>query len=296
MLLRNKRCPNKPWDPNLTIAEVQRSPHRALRWLYRRLTAAQRGLPQVYIAGVKKGGTTSLFAYLTAHPQVLPPFRKEVKFFLYMYDLGERWYRANFPLQRHLAGRLTVDATPNYLFDPFFAQRLMALNPQARLIVLLRDPVRRTLSHYFQNRARGLEPLPLAEALKAEPRRLAGEVERMRADVCHSPWKYHRFAYVGESLYAEQLERLWEHVPREQTLVLRSEDLFADPGATLREVERFLGLPPWEPEAYPAFKKGQYRLTAEEEAVAERLRAFFRPHNKRLYALLGREMGWDETP
>ncbi len=286
-------CPGKPWDPNLLPGEIRRSPRRALSWIYRRMTAPARGLPQVYIAGAKKGGTTSLFYYLLEHPRVLPPFRKEVKFFLYMYDLGLGWYRANFPFRRRLRTHVTLDATPSYLAHPTFGKQWRATNPTAKIIVLLRDPVARTLSHYFQNVHRGLEPLSLEEALEAEEQRLAGEVERILQDPCHDPWRYHRFGYLTESRYIEHLERLWPHVPPEQLLVLRSEDLFQNPAQTLAQVAAFLGLEPWQPREYKIYKKGAYDFAAVSPRVRENLRAYFRPYNQRLYAALGRDMGWE---
>ncbi len=285
-------CARKLWDPNLTWGEVRRSPTRVIRWLMRRFTARWRGLPQVYIAGVKKGGTTSLFHYLIAHPKVLPPFRKEVKFFLYMYRLGPRWYQANFPFRSQLNTHLTLDATPNYLFDPFFAQRVARLNPQAKFIVLLRDPVRRALSHYFQNRRRGLEPLSLSEALRAEEQRLRTDLARHRADPCHPLTLYHRYGYQAEGRYAEQLERLWRYIPRAQTLVLRSETFFANPAAVLAEIGAFLGLEPWSV-TFKVYKEGTYSLQEVPAAIRERLRAYFRPHNERLFALLGRDLEWE---
>ncbi len=293
MLFRNRRCPNKPWDPNLLWSEIRRSWRYAADWIYRRLTARWRGLPQVYIAGVKRGGTSSLFRYLMEHPRARYPFRqrKEIKFYIYMYDLGLNWYRAYFPYRWDLRTHFTVDATPSYLPHPLFPARVMAVTPRARLILLLRDPVQRTISHYFHNRRRGLEPLSLEEALAAEEERLAGEWERMHQDPCHSPWRYHRFGYVTESRYAEHLERLWQHVPREQTLVLRSEDLFEQPQATLDRIAAFLDIEPWRPQLR-VYNRGDYTQPVP-DALRARLRAYFRPYNQRLYELLGRDLGWD---
>ncbi len=290
-----RECSQKFWDPNLTWSEIKRSPLRTLRWLFRRGTALWRGLPQVYIAGVKKGGTTSLFYYLLAHPQILPPFRKEVKFFLYMYTLGLKWYQANFPFQKQLRTHLTLDATPNYLYDPFFAERVNLVNPQAKFIVLLRDPVRRALSHYFQNRQRKLEPLPLAEALRVEEKRLEADLTQHQQDPCHPLTAFHRFGYKAEGRYAEQLERLWRHIPREQTLVLRSEDLFTHPSTVLHQVAVFLGLSPlsWL-SSFKAYKKGSYSPREVPSEILRELRIYFRPHNQRLYELLERDMGWED--
>ena len=65
---------------------------------YRELTSKDRVLPNFIIIGVQKGGTTSLFRYLTKHPDVIPGYKKEVKFFDGNYQNGIDWYRYNFPL------------------------------------------------------------------------------------------------------------------------------------------------------------------------------------------------------
>ncbi len=292
-MFRKRNCPNKPWDPNLLWSEIRRSYRYALEWVYRRLTARWRGLPQVYIIGVKRGGTSSLFWYLLEHPWALPPFRlrKEIKFYIYMYDLGPQWYRAYFPYKSRLRqGYFTLDATPSYFPHPPFPERVMQLTPRARMILLLRNPVIRTISHYFHNRRRGLEPLSLEEALKAEPQRLAGEVEAMERDPCHDPWKYHRFGYLTESRYIEHLERLWQAVPKEQVFILRSEELFQRPEITLRRIADFLGIPPWKPHLR-VYNQGVYASDVPTR-IRHWLEAYFRPYNERLYEALGWEQGW----
>ncbi|NPA27309.1 MAG: sulfotransferase domain-containing protein [Chloroflexi bacterium] len=293
MVFRNSRCPNKPWDPNLIRSEIRRSLRYSLEWVYRRLTARWRGLPQVYIAGVKRAGTSSLFRYLMEHPRARYPFRqrKEIKFYIYMYDLGPSWYRAYFPFQRELQTHFTVDATPSYLMSPLFPERFMTLTPHAKIILLLRNPVQRTLSHYFHNRRRGLEPLSLEEALQAEEQRLAGEQERMLRDPCYVPWRYHRLGYLTESRYVEHLRRLWKHVPREQTLVLRSEDFFEQPQRLLDQIADFLNIEPWQPNL-KVYNQGQYDQPVPQRVRAQ-LQAYFRPYNQALYELLGRDLGWN---
>lgn len=286
------KCAGKPWDPNLRLAEVRRSPRRTAQWVYRRLTAPWRGLPWIYLAGAKKSGTTSLFHYLVAHPRIFTPFRKEIKFFTYHRYLSKTWYRANFTWKRHLQNAYTLDATPDYLMHPCFARELHQLMPQARIILLLRDPVRRIISHYAQNQQSGIETLPFEEALRQEPARLAGEPEKICRDVCYNPWKYHRFGYLTESRYIEHLERLWQYFPKEQVLILQSEDFFAHPRQAIQKIAAFLAIEPWEAD-FKAFNQGQYQVPSTWQRTLAWLREYFRPYNERLYEALGRDMGWD---
>src|SRR4051812_20031887 len=132
-----------------------KKPLRRVQADYRHLSAPLRGLPSVLIIGAQKSGTTSLSSYLVEHPDMLPSLRKEVHYFSFNYERGVNWYRAHFPYTHHLRrGALTLDATPYYLVHPLVAQRAAQLLPHAKLVVLLRNPVDRALSHY-QHEVRG---------------------------------------------------------------------------------------------------------------------------------------------
>ncbi len=117
-------------------------------WIYRRLTSGSRRLPDFIILGAQRAGTSSLYYYLSQHPQILPAVRKELHFFDDHYRRGLGWYRSQFPT-RGARGTITGEATPYYLSHPHAPARIQRLLPQARLIVLLRNPVERAISHYF---------------------------------------------------------------------------------------------------------------------------------------------------
>jgi len=164
------------------------------------------------------------------------------------------------------------------------------LLPDAKLIALLRDPVRRAYSQYWHERDKGREPLDFEAALEAEPERV-DEVHRRLANGEIAASREHQIhSYVSRGRYAEQLERWLRFYPREQLLVLRFEDLVAEPLAGLNRVLAWLGLPamadarlePRNTRNYPPMRPD----------TAERLRAYFEPWNRRLEALLGQPMGW----
>jgi len=247
-----------------------------------------RSLPDAVILGAQKCGTSSLHWYLTQHSGVIPPLRKEVHYFDVNFERGEHWYRAHFG--RRSEHGLNFDASPYYLFHPLVAERMHALLPHAKLIVLLRDPVRRAYSQYWHERDKGRESLSFEDALKAEPervdaahRKLAnGEIETSREHQIHS--------YVARGRYAEQLERWLARYPREQLLALRFEDLVKDPLAVLNQTLAYLGLPPM-PEARLEARNTRH-YPPMQPATAEMLRESFAAQNRRLEALLGQSMGW----
>jgi hypothetical protein len=217
----------------------------------REASAAARVLPDFLVIGAQKAGTTSLYAYLVAHPDICAAGRKEVHYFDLNHERGPGWYRSMFPLRAAARARalrtgrpqLTGEASPYYLFHPLAPERAAALVPDAKLVVLLRDPVERAWSHYRHEVRAGREPLSFADALDAEPERLAGTVEAIRAGAPPSVWENHRrYSYVARGRYAEQL-RAWLAVfEREQLLVLRAEDLFAAPEQQWRRTLDFLGV------------------------------------------------------
>lgn len=266
-----------------------------------RPTAQTRPLPDYLIVGGQRCGTTSLHHYLIQHPGVLPArFTKGVHWFDVAFDKPESWYRANFPTatrRRAAAARLghpvvTGEASPYYLFHPEVPARTAGVMPDAKIIVVLRDPVGRAWSHYHHERARGFEDLGFEAALDAEESRLAGaEAVLAQPDGHHFSHQHH--SYVARGRYAEQLERWERHVPADQILVLFSTDLEDDTDATMRRVHRHLDLP----EAATATAQRWNRQSNPDlgGAVKARLREAFAPSDTALATRLGRAVPWADA-
>lgn len=251
----------------------------------RQLTARLRATPSFLVIGAQKGGTTSLFDYLAEHPDVAAPRYKEVHYFTRYSDRPLSYYRSSFPR----GDRMTGEASPYYLFHPFVPERVARALPDVKLIAMLRDPVSRAMSHHNHNLAMGLEELPLEEALDAEEARLAG-AEATLARPGGMVAAHRHFSYLARGRYAEQLERWFAHFPREQILILSSEDFFAEPQAGYAETLRFLGLADHDPGAMTARNARAYG--AMPDPLRERLRGRFTADNERLYQLLDRDFGW----
>lgn len=260
--------------------------------------AMQRALPDFVIVGAQKAGTTSLYSYLLQHPQILPAERKEVHFVDLNWPRGERWYRSHFPTFRDLArheggshGRaLTGEASPYYLYHPHTAQRLAEVVPQARIIILLRDPVARAYSHYRHNVRKGEEALSFLEALEREERILPEETAKLVVDPNYRSLAHQLYSYRARGRYAEQLLPFLEHFPHDRILILQSEDLFADPQRIYTQTLGFLDLPSWRLDATRAYNIGRYdRDLIPDEA---RLRKYYEADNLQLSSLVGRSFGW----
>lgn len=258
-----------------------------------------RSRPNFLVLGAMKGGTSSLNYCLRMHPEVhVASGAKETHFFDRHFERGEAWYLKHFPLKadvRHLGARAPiVDSTPYYLFHPVVPERVKRMLPDAMLIVLLRDPVERAISHYHHNIKKAREPLEIEEALRAENQRLAGEVERMMADPSYQSDAHKNFSYIARGLYRDQIEAWLRHFPQERFLFIRSDTFSRETETTFAEVCRFLGV---KPIALPGYKP---RNTGSYDAVSASCRKylqerFFEP-NSRLADLLGREFDFNMPP
>jgi hypothetical protein len=269
-------------------------------------TNAIRLLPDFIIIGAPRAGTSSLFRYLSHHPYVRPALKKEVRFFDRNFRKGVAWYRAHFPSVLHRSyfkwryGRefITGEGSPQYLFHPFAARRAARVLPKAKLIVLLRNPVDRAYSHYHFVRIRRYEPRSFEDAVQAEFDSYEREMQRMLADESYTSAQ-HRPWYVARGIYVDQLREWMSHFPREQFLVLLSEELFEGPEATLERVEDFLNLPNGDPhrfqEIYDATNPGaKRRYPRMQPSTRDRLLDYFGPHNRRLSEFLGLRLPWDK--
>jgi hypothetical protein len=177
---------------------------------------------------------------LCEHRLIAKPLAKEVQFFTSHYDRGESWYRAHFP--RLQPGQQTFESSPYYLFHPYVPRRVATMLPEAKLLVLLRDPSARAYSHYLHSRHLGIENLSFEDALDAEDARMA-EAERLGIESPAGASLHRSFSYKSRGLYAAQLERWLEHVSRNQLMVVKSETYLRDPESVVTDVVTFLGLP-----------------------------------------------------
>lgn len=278
-----------------------RSGYRGALRLTRQNPGRGRLLPDFLVIGAAKSGTTTLYGWLIEHPFVEPATMKEVHYFDYGWFRGEDWYRSHFPLARDRdrvqreRGRpfLTGEASPTYISHPWAPGRLAATLPHARLIVALRNPIDRAYSQFQMSRREGEEPLEsFADAIAAEEERLRPEIERVFTDQRYNSWPIGCWGYLLRSRYAEQIERWLELVPREQFLFVSTETMADQPLRTLHEICDFLDLPRHEPVQLPRFFNARYdAMPAETRAE---LGEYFRPHNERLYELVGVDFGWDE--
>lgn len=218
------------------------------RVLLRRPTARLRSLPDFALIGAQRAGTSSLFRYLCGHPQVHRALRKEIDYFSVDLARPWSWYQAHFPLR--LAGGVTFDATPQYFVHPLVPQRLRSVLPSMKLVVAVRDPADRTVSHYQLMSRLGVEHLDFEEALDRERSRIGPDLERLEREPNYAPMDFLRFSYVTRSRYAEQLQRWTESFPLSAFHFLCFDTFLVDPQSEWDSLLEFLDLDPWRPSAF----------------------------------------------
>jgi Sulfotransferase domain len=272
--------------------------------LYGSTTSAARPMPEFLVIGAKKGGTTSVANWLAAHPQVMPMFprwqsAKSPHYFDLNYWRGRSWYLSHFPstpARRVHAWRtgskaITGESSPYYLFHPAAPRRIAATVPGVKLIAVLREPVSRAYSNYWDSVARGEETLPtFEEAIDAEVSRMAGfsDSDLDEPKAYHHHHNHHTYLARGE--YARQLRRYFDLFDRDQLLVLSADSLFREAEGTFQRIQDFLGLAAAKLPLEPRNVRSGYPPIL--PATRDRLREHYAPHNAELAHLLGEDFGW----
>jgi Sulfotransferase family len=205
-------------------------------------------LPNFFIVGAAKSGTTALYRYLRQHPDVYLPDVKEPRFFSYDPDDRTRYagprahelidsvvkdQNAYEALYAAVNGERAIgDVSPAYLPSPVAAGRIRAAVPEARIVAVLRDPVERAYSHFLDNVGSGWE-----EETDFE------RVLDLRDERSRERW-WRKWDYVDNGFYAAQLERYFDRFEREHIRVYLYEDLRADARAVLTDLLGFLDVDP----------------------------------------------------
>jgi len=235
-------------------------------------------LPDFLIIGAARCGTSSLHASLARHPRIKPPDEKAFKRFasnykeIHFFDkdhkfkYGVDFYRSFFigPPQQFFY----FESTPNYLYCPQVPARVKKIIPEAKFVVMLRNPVDRAWSHFCNWRIKS----------------------RLKESILYDP----KSEILKKGIYHVQLSRWFEHFDRKQFFIIRSENFFGNERNVIKQTLEFLGLSPAVDTTavyYDPVKKtkGNPPMSVK---LRRDLKTFYRPHNNELETLLGRNFGW----
>jgi sulfotransferase family protein len=196
--------------------------------------------PDFFILGAGKSGTTSLYFYLAQHPEIFMSPVKEPSFFCDVFQVVNNPIHYLALFQGATTQKRIGEASHVYLSCPKTAPVLRALFPDARFVLILRNPVERAHSLYHHMIKHGCEWISSFEkALHAEETRAADPVFEK-----HNPQYFYNYLYFRSGLYGEQIERYFHWFDRDRFLFLTTDDLLSDPLGLIRRVWKFLGVDP----------------------------------------------------
>jgi hypothetical protein len=197
-----------------------------------------RNLPNFFIIGSAKSGTTTLFDALIKEPEIYMSATKEPGFFSddQLYSQGLPWYADTYFKNSSLFPVRGEGSTRYLNWSEKTAPRIaeMDANDQVKLIAIFRDPVKRAYSMYWHGIRFGWEKLTFEEAIRTEEHRVSQEWQKL-----YSSGKNY-YTYFREGCYASRLKPFLDLFPRERILLLLQEDLIQDYHGTINKLLSFL--------------------------------------------------------
>lgn len=239
------------------------------------------------IIGTQKGGTTSLNYYLSEHPNIMSSMIKEMPFWSNQIDRGLEWYFSHFPPIPPNYHCLVGEATPINFNSPEVAENLVKFFPNVKLILLLRNPIDRAVSHYYHWLSLKWELSSFDEVIQREIDQLQDQTIDFWAKLNDSTFQ----GYLAKGLYIYFIEKWIKIFPREQFLILSSEEFYANPDQGTTKVLNFLGLPEYHLSSYHQYNTRPYPPIS--ESTRTLLNHYFQPYNQKLEDCLEMQFNWN---
>ena len=257
------------------------------------MTGEQGVTPTFFLAGCQKSGTTWMHRCFREHPEVRVPESDNINYLTLYYHRGAEWYGRAFP-EDH-GEREVGDTTACYLRNSLARERMANLNPSAKILVIVRNPIDRAFSHYWHEKKKRTINWTFFDALGNN------------IDIYES--------WIGAGFYYHQIIELMRFFPRKQICVLVYEDLADDPQSFCRTAFEFLGVDadfkpsvlekkvnrawyrPQTGEMVRNVLSGRKPRESEydrgvDPEFREELNRVFQPHNQELARFLGRDLSF----
>jgi len=281
----------------LTKKIYQKILYGLIRRHYYYISSSFRVLPECFVIGVVRSGTTSLYHYLSQHPSIAPAAYDELGYFDDNYHLGVNWYKSLFPtkftrnkiIKKH--GKfLTYDVTPFYIYNPLVAKRIFESFPKAKIISNLRNPIDRAYSNYNDALEMGDIKIPFEEVVQIAMDEIDKNKSKLNNEAYIVDTYYENI--LARGFYADQLKIWFEKFQKNQLLMIPSEDLAQKTDQILTKIFEFLDLPYFKIKDLTKQNKREYPpMKAETRKL---LIEFYRPYNEKLYNLISQHFDWDK--
>ncbi len=249
--------------------------------------------PSFLIVGAQKAGTTALFQLLAHHSGIKAPKTKEISYFYddSLYNLrGHYYYHIHFPKPHQIGiSQQTFEATPEYLYHPKCAERIYTYRPDIKIIILLREPVSRAYSAWtmYHNFYKSKNHNHLEDSRSFE-----NAINNELNNIDSVNWYMDKFGYLRRGIYHDQVKRYLKIFPKDQLLILESEELKTDSNNGLPKVLDFLSLSKEIKLHTNKTNKREYSNEIDPKTM-ETLIDFYKPYNTELFDLLNKDYGWN---
>ena len=189
--------------------------------------------PSFFVVGAPKSGTTSMYYYLKQHSQISMPNIKEIHYFSGKY-ISEDYYKTDFPCSigeyekifSSISGeKISGDVSPSYLYFSNTVRDIYNYNNDAKIIIMIRNPVERAISHYLMDVQKGFQNKPLSNFYSVNKKN-----------------KKYFFQYIECSLYSKHIKEYLEVFGRDNVSIVIMEDLISDPKIEMSKIFKMLGI------------------------------------------------------
>jgi hypothetical protein len=209
--------------------------------------------PNFFILGAAKSGTTTLHQYLESMPDIVMSNPKEPFFFEAEYEKGLEYYRKTY-FKHWQAENIIGESRHRNLYLPYIPERIYKVNPQAKLLVIVRNPIKRAYSHWNHFHSRNADPLNFHEAIIADIKRIdegkklntPDEIKKYQQMVLNKDAKVKGTGiyrtYVDSGFYSDQIKRYCNLFSKSNLKVILFEELISSPDFTIKSIIEFLSL------------------------------------------------------
>jgi len=262
------------------------------------VTSPLRVLPDFFVIGVARSGTTSLFHYLGQHHNIKRASYDELGYLDENFHLGLNWYRSLFPtkftkqnIEKKHKKFLTFDVTPFYIYNPLVIKRILENFPTSKIIANLRNPIDRAYSNFHQQIQDNNDTKTTFEELVNEELDI---IKNNKFDLNNPATLVDNFyeLLLARGLYEMQLVPWYNSFSKNQIFIVSSEELADNTNNTLNEIFSFLNISHIEIKDTSRQNKRQYPIMKND--TRQLLVEFYKPYNEKLYNLLNRKFDWDK--
>lgn len=261
------------------------------------MTGGSRVLPDFFVIGVVRSGTTSLFHYMGQHPCIESSAYDEIGYFDDNFHLGLNWYKSLFPTKftknkiKNKHGKfLTYDVTPFYIYNPLVAKRILESFPKSKIISNLRNPIDRAYSNYIIALQEGDTTKTFEETICDAIDELEKNKSKLNDDAYLVNVHYENI--LARGFYADQLKIWYKLFPKDQLLMISSENLANNTDNSLTQIFKFLGLSDFK--INDTSRKNKRKYSPMKKETRDLLIEFYKPHNEELYRLINQNFDWDK--